>query len=128
MFTGRNKHAVFDHCLHIYKHYEDMFHIDSKHVFECIQRHIFDELDFPDSQVVLGFFYVAHLRYANLMPERKPKPKPGLNPSAPGNASVSDMQKIVDELRRRLEEIETLHKSDHPHYARTSQGDVWIRG
>ena len=111
MFMGKNKHAVFDHCLSIYEKY-DKDNIDPKRVFDCIQKNIFYKVGFPDSQVILGFFYVAYLRYAKLMPDPRPK-----------SSDSGELQKQIQELVKRVEEIETMHKEGHAHVTPGNQWD-----
>ena len=148
LFMNRAKHETYETCKNILMKHWTNDNVDPKRAFDCIEKHIFDDFDVPDSQIILGFFYIAYLMVAKNIPDLKkppstniptfvfttsPSPPPGPStPPKPASAAkstknvdpsaIDDLQLAVTKLIDQVNRIENNQKHARNKHAEISRG------
>ena len=126
LFVGKAKHETYEKCKDIYKKWKDQG-VDPKRLYDCIEKNIFFAYPVPNSQTVLGFFYIAYLMVAKNIPDMaklRQNQIPTIvftstGPSAPASERES-LEKLVREL---MEKVDYLEK--HQKHAQNHHKEIW---
>lgn len=135
LYVGKAKHDTYEKCKAILKKHWTEENVDPKRSIDCIEKHIFDDFPVPDSQIILGFFYVAYLMVGKNIPDlnkHQEADTPILvfsGPSAPpatkstnGSSSraVEELQLTVTKLIHKINELE-----NHQAHTREQHRVIW---
>ena len=138
LYVGKAKHTTYETCKSILKKHWDDENVDPKRSLDCIEKHIFNDGDFPvpESQIILGFFYVAYLMVAKNIPDMTknrdtnvptivfttggttgPPAPPAVRPSSSG---VDSLEKLIKELMKKVKDLE-----NNQEHTRNQHKAIW---
>jgi hypothetical protein len=132
LFMGKAKHETYEKCKAILKKHWTEDNVDPKRALDCIEKHIFDDFDVPDSQIILGFFYIAYLMVAKNIPDLTKNREASIptivfttGPSAPPAgrqpaSGVDSLEKLIKELMEKVKNLE-----NHQQHTREQHKAIW---